>query len=176
MDPRRPKPAEAAFTLTELMVVVLIIALLAIIAIPALTRDTAKSNYTKLVTELHQTLQRAKIEAVSSREPRQVKFNSTTTYELQAFLPGTATVAQLRLVTVPPQTEIKSYVLDSAMASCSGATAGVPGPIAFSAVSDVMVGGAAHSITLCVQSKDGRHKGRVTVAKTTAYIGIMEGW
>lgn len=177
MEHRPRKPADAAFTLTEVMVVVVIIGLLALIAIPALTRDTAKSNYQKLVTELHQTLQRAKIEAVSSREPRQVKLNSTTSYELQAFLPGTATVAQLKLVVVPPETEIYGYVLDSTMASCSTATTGVPAnPIAFSAVSDVTIGGVGHSITLCVQSKDGQHRGRVTVTKTTAYVSILEGW
>jgi prepilin-type N-terminal cleavage/methylation domain-containing protein len=176
MEHQRGKPAEAAFTLTELMVVVVIIGLLALIAIPALTRDSSKSNYTKLISELQQTLQRAKIEAVSSREPRQVTFNSTTSYELQAFLPGTATVAQLKLISVPPETEIYGYVLDSTTASCSTATTGVPGAIAFSAVSNVTVGGTPHSITLCVQSKDGQHRGRVTVTKTTAYSGIREGW
>jgi prepilin-type N-terminal cleavage/methylation domain-containing protein len=170
------------FTLTELMVVVVIIGLLALVAIPALSRDSAKSAYETFANEVYQTLYRAKIEAISSKESRRVSFPNKTQYSLESYFEGTA--AMLKQVTTRDGLEVFDYRGDRN--GITGTRVAPAFQVYFSATSDVSMVGAcggsacatpcACTVTIYLKSPDDRYKGRIVIYQSTGYIRLYEGW
>jgi prepilin-type N-terminal cleavage/methylation domain-containing protein len=64
---RRARHKEAAFTITELMVVLVIIGILAAVATPSFSRDNTARKGREYARMVSQTMQRAHLEAMSSR-------------------------------------------------------------------------------------------------------------
>jgi Tfp pilus assembly protein PilE len=177
------------------MVVIAILAILVAVAIPAFTRDTAESKYNQLMDALLQEQQRAKFEAISSKEDRSLLFTSTTAYQLVAMTPGEVTTtnyAQLRALVAPPDTEITGFNLGAKRTPGNTPLAIFPTEIRFSPVSDVDVRGnglgtcpggdpcdtsfCACSVTLFLRSTDDRYKHRVVIYGGTGYAERLEGW
>lgn len=186
---------EAGLTLTELLIVVVIIAILAAVAIPAFTRDTAEADYNRLVNTFAQDQQRAKFEAISSKEDRALLLNATTVYQLVAMTAGETTTtnyALLRTTATPPNTEIVGFKLGAQIAPGSTPAAIFPTEIRFSPVSDVDVRGSglgscpggsscntnfcACSITIYFHTTDDRFRSRVVIHRSTGFAERFEGW
>lgn len=172
---RSDRRREAGFTLTELMVVVVIIALLALIAIPSLSRDSNKANFAQFSNEVFQTLQKARMEAISSRENRRVRFGSTTQYFLESYLGGTAGV--LKQVTLRQGMEVKE-----AKCTTAGGFSTPSFEIHFSAVGDVaFCAGATCTPAACtvlfhLRTSDDLYKSQIEVSQSTGYVRLLEGY
>jgi len=190
---------EAGFTLIEVMVIVVILAVLALIAIPAFNRDTSKADYDRFIHQLAQDLQRAKFEAISSKENTSMKVTfASSSYMVSSLTPASGappyTYAQLRTNTAPPQVLIAGFLLgaqttpgntpDTSLATVE---------LLFSPVSDVIpiatgknCGGAnceqppAAScncpMTLFLKTADNKTKHRIIIYNQTGYTQQMEGW
>jgi Tfp pilus assembly protein FimT len=91
--------SDAGFTVAELMTVVTIIGATAAAAVPSFTRTNAAASGRAFAEELTQELQRARLEAVTTRLPRHV-FIYSDRVEIRAAKPGATPTAAL----IPPTT------------------------------------------------------------------------
>lgn len=183
---------QAGFTLVELMVVVAIVAILATGAVVAMNRDSAKADYDKLVAQIAQDLQWARFGALSSKEDRALLF-SAVGWQVASVAPGTSVFALLRRQNISGEVEIKGF-LPGAMTS--GGNTPIPcttAEIRFSAVGDLEIQGSSLgscpgtsiacdtarcqcSVTVFVQTKDGRTQHRIVVFQSTGFTQAFEGW
>lgn len=171
---------EAGFTLIEVMVIVVILALLALIAIPAFNRDTSKADYDRFMHQLAQDLQRAKFEAISSKENTRMAFGFTATYTLSSVAGGVSTVIRSNIA--PVNVQLSGYKLNVQAAGNSAGMLTSALTLEFSPVSDVMVVPASpatpysSSVTLYAQTADTKNRARIIIYAATGYTQRMEGW
>ena len=90
----RGRNADAGFTLSELMVVLAIMGTAAATAVPGLGRDKAAASGRGYAQEVTQELQRARMEAVTTRLPRYA-FVYANRIEIRVAKPGLSPTAAL---------------------------------------------------------------------------------
>ncbi len=86
--------ADAGFTLSELMVVVAVMGTAAAAAVPGFGRDSAAATGRSFAQEITQELQRARMEAVTTRLPRHA-FIYSNRIEIRAARPGATPTSPL---------------------------------------------------------------------------------
>src|ERR1700741_4488639 len=91
--------SDAGFTVSELMTVVAIMGITAAAAAPSLSRDNAAAGGRAFAEAVTQELQRARMEAVSTRLPRYA-FIYSDRIEIRAAKPGLSPTAALVAPTV----------------------------------------------------------------------------
>jgi prepilin-type N-terminal cleavage/methylation domain-containing protein len=97
------RKAQAGFTLTELMVVVVILALLAAVSTPMFTKDNSARKGRGWANVVAQTLQRARFQAMGDRTPIHVLLyrNHIDVYREDPPVPPSTTIGYTLLTSTP---------------------------------------------------------------------------
>lgn len=181
---------DTAFTLVELLVVVLILATLAAITVPALVRDDRADEFERYVRTLNQDLQRARYEAIARRDDRAIYIplntGLPTSYSLQAVTTSpTLTRSLLKQSEIAPEEVVIAGVLPTAAAPSSSYTppGALPAEIRFNATGSVQleVGSSTGTVqdgsaTIFLRTADGSRSARIVVYQATGYSRIHPSW
>jgi prepilin-type N-terminal cleavage/methylation domain-containing protein len=178
--------AQAGVTLVEIMVVVAMIAILIAVALPALTRDDSGMQITKYSNEFARDVQRARMEAISSRQDRAI-WMTASSYQLGSLMGSTFSVIYQRRAPVKVQiTDVKKIQAVAWAGYTPGtvATAPISGTmkIRFLATGGIMVDTSgtgtetSDPVSVFFRTVNGERKARLVIYRTTSNSKLYEDW
>jgi prepilin-type N-terminal cleavage/methylation domain-containing protein len=183
------KARDAGVTLIEVMVVVAIVALLAAVAVPALSRDDSAQQIARYSSQFARDVQRARAEAISSREDRALLIEGTNYRYGIPIPPAGTSISELARRQAP----VKVVVTDvQAIESTPWNTGYNPGGVATATLSttrrirflatggiqiDVPGPGYVESpASVFFRSTNGEYTARVTIFRTTGFFKLYDKW
>jgi len=193
MHSLREHRADRGYTLVEVMVVIVIIAVVSAIAAPRFTRDRVAADGREFASELARDLQRARIEAISSRLPMYA-FVYADRVELRAAKPGATLIAPLVAPTtsdpilrvIRPKQGITSLDLTNTIGTPSAnLTTSVNKQLVFSTMGGAFIGPTAPinptPVYLYVENANApsshpERKFRIDVSAMTGYVQLRSSW
>jgi prepilin-type N-terminal cleavage/methylation domain-containing protein len=185
--------ANAGYTLVEILVVLVIIGTVAAIGVPRISRDRAAADGREFAELITREMQRARLEAVSTRFPRYV-FVFSDRIEVRAAKPGATPTAALlapttadqilRSVRAKPGVSVLD-VLNATGTPSSALTTTTSKQIVFSTLGAGFIGPAAPALptpvyvyidnTVARPTSPDRHF-RVDVASLTGFVQLRGSW